>query len=344
MCTKRDFIVKNLAIIKFIYLLFILSTFLISFCNATSNSEGLIQKDAKKHHLKPNSILDEETLNKIFPASKAKDFSHGWYCGQLRSKSGARGTGTLIKIEEKNGQYIGTGITALHVFLESFSGHKGIRKYHYTPNWTFYQNSTSPDNINLSFFAKIEVIKVLFNSELRKDICLFQGIYTLNGTYPSQDLANIISAVQDNLPKISKTLITSDKAIRVSLYHYPLGKLVQSKNEGELSSASSTHKISSLPGSSGASLLYKSSKKVIVGIHIGSVDGSNTGLIFKDTANNDIAVVENNSFNAVCENDIISMEKSTEDLHDLGPNSLYLKLVPTIYPETLFQSTDAHGE
>lgn len=333
---------KKLNIGKFIYFLFIIFTFSISFCRATSNTEGLIEKDAKKYRLKSGVTLDQKTFNKIFPASNPKDFSHGWYCGQLRSLKGGRGTGTLLTLEKKDDHYIGTGITALHVFLEPFSGHKGIKQYRYTPsNWTFYQNSTSIDDDNLSYFAEIEVLEVLFVPDSGKDTCLFKGKYILNGDYLPEELSEIIPVVQANLPKVRKSIITSGKTIDASFYHYPLGELYQRKNKGKASSENSTHTISSLPGSSGASLIYK---KLIIGIHIGSVDSSDTGLVYKYATSHEMTVVKKNSFNAVSENDIESMQQSTVDLHKLTIEVLYSTLVPAIYPEAHFQSEGEHNE
>ena len=321
---------NRLDIGKFIYFLFISLIFLLSSGKATSTLEGLLEKDVKKHHLKDGDTLSDETFDKLFLASNPQNFSQGWYCGQLASQSGGKGTGTLLKIEEKDGILMGTGITSLHVFLEVFPSHDK-KKYRYTPNWTFYQSSTSTDNEKRSYFAKIEVTKVLFSSELRKDICLFVGSYILSGQYPAEALPKVIAGTHAKLPKVSKDIVASGKPIKAILYHYPLGKLNQRENKGKLLSTDSTHKVSTLAGSSGAAFFSKKTSEII-GIHIGSVDGSIMGLVSKDDPNKKIEVVEKNSFNTVCNAEIEMMLKGL-DLHELGPNSLYSTLVPHIYPE-----------
>ncbi|AIL13224.1 hypothetical protein IM40_06505 [Candidatus Paracaedimonas acanthamoebae] len=329
---------KKLSIGKFIYFLFIFLIFPHSSGKATSTLEGLLEEDVKKHHLKDGDKLDEETFNKLFPASNPQNFSQGWYCGQLASQSGGKGTGTLLKIEEKDdGILMGTGITSLHVFLEVFLGHDK-KKYRYTPNWTFYQNSTSTDNQKRSYFAKIEVTKILFSSELGKDICLFIGPYILSGQYPAEVLPKVIAGTHAKLPKISEVIVTSGKTTKAILYHYPLGTLNQRENKGKLLSTDSTHKISTLAGSSGAALFAKKTGEII-GIHIGSVDGSIMGLVFEDNPNRKISVVEKNSFNVVCNTEIEMMLKGV-DLHELSPNSLYSTLVPQIYTEVFLESKD----
>lgn len=347
---RRDFLMKTRSIGKIIYFLIIFLVFPLSICKATSTledslqTEGLSKKVAKKYCLKPGSTFDKKTFDKIFPLSEPEDFSHGWYCGQLRSLSGGRGTGTLIALEERNGCYIGTGLTALHVFLEFYTDPKNVKKCQYRPKeWKFYQNSTSTDNKNSTHFAEIKVTQVLFDPSLGEDICLFKGIYKLNGEYLPEILLDIIPIVQGNFPKVSEKIITSEKAIRVSFYHHPLGELQQRKNKGKALPSNSTHTVSTLPGSSGASLYSKKTKE-IVGIHIGSIGGSPIGLVSEDVPKGEIEIVENNSFILVSAQKIKIMYESLDDLHKLSTDLLYSKLVPAIYPETFFQSKDDNSE
>lgn len=340
---------RTCAMRKFVYFLFILFVFPFSISKATSlddslHTEGLSKKVAKKYSLKPGSTFDRTIFDKIFPSSKSEDFSPGWYCGQLRSLSGGKGTGTLIGLEEENGCYIGTGITALHVFLEFYIEQKDIKKCRYRPKeWKFYQNSTSTDNETSTHFAIMKVTQVLFDPSLGEDICLFKGIYKLNGEYLPEELLQIMRIVQDNLPKIRGEIRISKKAVRVSLYHYPLGVLDQIKNKGEALLSSSTHTVSTLPGSSGASLYAKKTND-IVGIHIGSIGGSPIKLISEDVPNGEIEVVENNSFTLVSLQKVQTMRASSEDLHKLSIDILYSKLVPAIFPETFSFSKDDHTE
>lgn len=332
---------EKLSIGKFICFLFIFLIFTIPACKATSDldetlqTEGFTQKVSKKHKLKIDEPLDEKKFNEIFPVSEPEDFSHGWYCGQLRGLNGGRGTGTLIALEEKDDHYIGTGITALHVFLEFYTDQNGVKQCRYRRrDWTFYQGSTSSDGVNLSYFAEIDVTEILFISESRKDICLFRGKYKLKDDYPPEDVSVLMSTLQDNLPKVRAKSV-SEKTTKVRFYHYPLGVLHQRENEGKAKAKKLTHTVSSFPGSSGASLL--SFKIQIIGIHIGGIDGSAMGLVGEGIPNSPVTIVKKNSFIPVSEKEVESMRQSLEDLHKLSAKKLYSKLVPEIYPETFFQ-------
>ncbi|MBN9413198.1 MAG: hypothetical protein J0H12_04665 [Candidatus Paracaedimonas acanthamoebae] len=340
---------KKLSIRKFVYFLFIFLIFTIPACKASSDldetlqTEGFTQKVAKKHLLKIGEPLKEEEFNKLFPVSDPEDFSHGWYCGQLRGMNGGRGTGTLIALEEKGGHYIGTGITALHVFLEFYTDQNGVKQCRYRRgDWTFYQNSTSADGDSLSYFSEVDVTEVLFIPSSGKDICIFKGKYKLNGDYPSEEIPALISAVQDNLPKVNAK-IKSKKTVDVSLYHYPLGDLYQRENKGEANVRKSTHKVSSLPGSSGAALFSKRKNKFL-GIHIGSIKGFPMGVVGEGIPNSPVTIVKKNSFNVVTQEEIESMLQSPDDLHKIEPKLLYAKLVPEIYPETFYQPKEEDSE
>jgi hypothetical protein len=128
----------------------------------------------------------------------------------------------------------------------------------------------------ISHMATVTINSLIVQNVISKDICLFKGKYELNGDYSKDEALLITNGYKKCLPKFNENLEIFDSPQDSFMHHYPLGKKEQRKNDGivtlsEKMTQKMTHKIRSLKGSSGASIVSKASGEIIA-IHTGMAD------------------------------------------------------------------------
>lgn len=316
-------------------------------------AEGLVLSDIQKYNIGQGSSLTEDDFDKIFPLSDHKDLeltSAGLYAGLITNDSlhDKFGTGTLLNIWQKDGKFFARGISALHVFLEKKKG-KYTMRYCAPFGKFFYQNCHLNDEGKIEYFAKIIINNVLFSKELKKkDICLFEGEYIAEFIQESKTqeerktLEDMIVYMNSYTPKVAQDE-SKEPEIESFMHHYPLGTLKQRKNEGTIflnnaeGNKKKSHLMSSLPGSSGASIIARrSTHNEVIAIHIGRSDGVEKELKYKDS---NLFVVKYNEAEFISEKDIEKISKHGSCIYELdNDNELYPNLVPDVYDEILVQA------
>lgn len=297
-------------------------------------AEGLLLTDVENIQ---DGTVDEDKFIELFPRTKHKPLDHGMYVGQIRLFNDVGcGTGTLIDIEKKgDGVFEATGISSLHLFVKEYS--KGSNIPFAPKDKIFFQESIYDDEDeedengdSIIHRAEFEIQEVLVQDKLSKDICLFKGIYKLNaedGQLTKEQVSKIIEKYIGSLPHIQEKedFVQYKKCY---MHHHPLLKKDQRVNEGMVDFSSRKHQISTLFGSSGASIVpLDGDQKGIVGIHTGYHSSSKISkskeleYVFKEVKIK-IFAVENNGFDIVYLDDILNIKKNGLSLYGMGKKEL----------------------
>jgi hypothetical protein len=216
---------------------------------------------------------DEVKFEKIFPRCLASEMNSSVFAGLITEGGELReslGTGTLLEIEEENGSLRGRGLTVLHNFISCSS--QGKVDWQSCYNYRFILGCKDAGNNRVTNYGEMIIDKILIEEKPLKDICVFEGTIAPNLYAFDENVTEYIHFLKNDLqiPQLVEEEVTfkeGEELEGVRIYHYPLGRKEQRKNEGSLVSKD-RHTITSVPASSGAAILREDGK--IVGIHTGA--------------------------------------------------------------------------
>lgn len=249
-----------------------------------SNNEAFLPSDLPGFtKLSANQYqCNDAQFDIAFPLCDLKNVNKA--LGQIETLNNSLGTGTIIEIAKKSNKLKIKGITAKHVLFDD----KNLPVF-----GKFTQGLVNAGGGAVSSLCEYTIKKILTHPDNR-DIAIFEA-----ETPFKQDLQSLLTT---KIPSIVNGLSTSKKAI---IYHYPMGVQEQRKNEGMIDSKGIAHLVTTLPGSSGASVL--NAQKKIIGVHVSSGDQNKKKVKYNG---NKLPQIKGQKFGVSDENEYISIISS----------------------------------
>ena len=271
---------------------------------------------------------EEETFKKIFPVHPIGDdfVDKSSFSGQIRDAAAddGIGSGCLVGMKKKKNKKIKfTCITAMHVFVGVNEKGNLVIPTKYTRKFSLGCKSLGNDYIFVAGSADVD--KIMVQALPSKDICLFKGTFVpIAGLFDDED--DFFSRYHTKVPTIVKTEMDKSDNLPAFMYHHPLGKKDQRRNDGK-ASGNGQHDIESLYGSSGAAIF--NDKFEIFGIHTGVTKGNLCkDVIAEYDGDKEIPISKSNSFELISLQDYDDLSKGVNLYGNKGFNKpLYDALV-----------------